>query len=580
MGRPSRIPRSSLIALSAVLFSAIFLLTLPLSSEAHTALATNYQQGVYLVFPFENAGASPRHEWLSQGLEELTIQQLSAAGEEIYSHQALARELDRDGLPRTSRLSRASMLHIAEELDADYIVVGRFFAKDSSLTIEARILAVNSMTLQAPIVETGTLDSLMDLQTRLVWRLLKGSGKNYPHTQEDFAKRQHPLRLDAFEHYVRGVIAVDDEIRIRELREAARLEPGWPQPDFALGMTYYVRRDCSSALPWFARVPKVHERYVEAVFATGVCRLFTDEPDRAEDVFAVLLHALEEDPAAGSEIPAILNNLGIAHGRQGKIAAAKADLARASELEPDEDDYPFNLGLLALQGKDSKSATKYFHEATERAPDNAEDEAMYLYATEKSGKKAEADKERAELSGVLTAEDVPVIRLNAKKESLAKLQRIKSELELTALHTVSAESVTVASGAETTLSADSVSAQLRRGRQALSAGKLADAEKEFRRALGQDSKNATAHRGLGEILHREGKNDAAIGELLASLEGRDSAIARTMLAKIYLEQKKNELARTEVERALKIAPNYEEAKKLSEHMKNPKQDEKKPGGVQ
>ena len=289
MRRPFLIPRSSLTLLNSLFVGTIFLLAYPGLAEARANRSGDYPQGVYLVFPFENAGASPKHEWLSQGLEELTIQELSAAGEEIYSRQALARELDRDGLSRNSRLSRASMLHIAEELDADYLVVGRFFAKDSSLTIEARILSVNQLVSQSPIVESGSLDLLMDLQTRLVWKLLKASNKNYPQSLEGFIKLQRPARLDAFEHYVRGVIASEDEMRIRELREAARLEPGWPEPDFALGMTYYLRRDCSSALPWLARVPKAYQRYVEAVFAAGVCRLFTEEPDRAEEVFSSLL---------------------------------------------------------------------------------------------------------------------------------------------------------------------------------------------------------------------------------------------------------------------------------------------------
>jgi TolB-like protein len=312
MRRLLLIPRSCRTHIKYLLFTCALVSAFVNPSDARPSRANDYQQGVYLVFPFENAGASTRHEWLSQGLEELSIQLLSAAGEEIYSRQALAKEQDRGGLLRNSRLSRASMLHIAEELDADYIVTGRFRANDSSLTIEARILNVNSMTLQAPIQETGSLDSLMELQTRLVWRLLNASSRSYPHTIEEFTRMQHPVRLDAFEHYVRGVIAGEDEVRIRELKEAARLEPGWPQPDFALGMTYFTRRDCGSALPWYARVPKVHERYVEAVFATGVCRLIEGEPEKAEGVFAGLLRALQDDPAAGSELPAILNNLGVA----------------------------------------------------------------------------------------------------------------------------------------------------------------------------------------------------------------------------------------------------------------------------
>jgi len=72
--------------------------------------------------------------------------------------------------------------------------------------------------------------------------------------------------------------------------------------------------------------------------------------------------------------------------------------------------------------------------------------------------------------------------------------------------------------------------------------------------------------------------DDAVKELQASLEARDSAAVRTMLAKLYLELKKPDLARAEVEKALKLAPNYTEAKQLLEHLQNSKPAEKKPGG--
>ena len=65
-------------------------------------------------------------------------------------------------------------------------------------------------------------------------------------------------------------------------------------------------------------------------------------------------------------------------------------------------------------------------------------------------------------------------------------------------------------------------------------------------------------------------------EFQASLEARDSAVVRTMLARIYLDQKKPDLARAEVERAVKLAPNYAEAKKLLEHLQNSKPN----GGAQ
>jgi tetratricopeptide (TPR) repeat protein/TolB-like protein len=548
------------------------------TTRNHTAGPSGYQQGVYLVFPFENAGSSPRLEWLGEGLEELTIQRLSAAGEQVYSHAGRLAELERYGLPHSSKLSRATMLHAAEDLDADFVVFGKFTTSGRSLTIEARILKVDPTTLLPPLRETGALDALMDLNMRLVWRMLSAGDPHYPLNLTEFTKRQRTLRLDAFEHYIRGLLASEDDARLRELREAARLEPEWPDPDFALGEAYFTRRDCNSALPWYARVPKTHDRYAEAVFATGVCRLLLGQPDRAEEVFTSLQEALRNNMVAGADLPEILNDNAVALARQGKIPAAQADLRRAAELDPDEDDYAFNLGLLALQANDGAAAAEFFRESVEREPDNPEDRAMLILSLEKAGKKAEADQERETAIEAFGPNGLPAIRLDAKNEFVAKLIRIKTELDVTALRAGLESSVPPSNAAASNEPNDTPAAHIRRARQDLSAGQVDGAEKEFRAALVSDPHNAAAHQGLGEIDRRQGKIEDAVKELQASLEARDSAVVRTMLAKIYLEQKKPDLARTEVERALKLAPNYADAKQLLEHLQNSKATQKKPGG--
>ncbi len=538
--------------------------------------ATAHQQGIYLVFPFENAAASPRLEWLSEGLEELTIQRLSAAGEQVYSHAGRLAELERNGLLRSSKLSRATMLHIGEDLDADFVVFGRFAARGNSLTIESRILKVSPARLLPAQREAGTLDSLMDLHSRLIWRMLSGNDHNYSQSLAEFSKRQRPLRLDAFEHYIRGLLANEDDARLRELREAARLEPEWPEPAFALGEVYFARRDCESALPWYARVPKTQNHYVESVFATGVCRILQGQPDHAEEVFTSLQEALKNNLVSAGDLPEILNDLAVARARQGKTAAAQADLRRAAELEPDEDDYPFNLGLLALQNNDPAAAADYFREAAERAPDNAEDRALLILSLEKADKKTEADQERDTATETFGPNGLPAIHLDAKNETLAKLNRVKTELDVTALRTEIESAGTSAGDAASSI--DAAVAHLRRGRQELSAGNAEAAEKEFRAVLAADSTSPAAHRGLAEIDHRQGKLDDAVKELQASLQARDSAVVRTMLARIYLEQKKPDLARAEAEKALKLAPNYAEAKQLLDHLQNFKPAGKKPGG--
>src|ERR1700758_5263752 len=144
--------------IARIVFFSFALLCAVLSLKAQQAsVPTNNgatQSGVYLVFPFENAGASPRLDWLGEGLEELTIQYLSGAGEQVYSHAGRAGELERYGLPSSAKLSRATMLRIAQDLDADYVIFGSFTSDGTSLTVTSRILRVDPSALLPPAQET------------------------------------------------------------------------------------------------------------------------------------------------------------------------------------------------------------------------------------------------------------------------------------------------------------------------------------------------------------------------------------------------------------------------------------------
>ncbi|HEV2194801.1 MAG TPA: tetratricopeptide repeat protein [Candidatus Acidoferrum sp.] len=544
------------------------------SPNSSTSSATS--QRIYVVLPFENAGAPAKLDWLGEGLEELTIERLTAAGEQVYSHAGRAAELERYGLPTGSTFSRATMLRVAEDLDADYVIYGKYAAKGASLTVEMRILSINPLSLRPPVRESGPVDSLMDLHTRLLWRTLSSRDGRYALSLADFTKRQRPLRLDAFEQFARGLQTADADAKLRQLHEAARLEPDWPDSNFALGEAYFAKKDYNAALAWFFKVPKTYDRYPEALFFSGVCRLQLNQPDHAEEDFHSLQEAVKSSSVGGADLPEVLNDLAIAQARQGKVAAAQASLKRAAEMAPGEDDYSFNRGLLALQSDDASAAVDYFREAAEREPDSAEDRALLILSLEKAEKTGEADQEREAAKEAFGPSGLPPIQLDEKGETLARLTRIKRELDMSGLRAEPAEAP--ASTPSASAVSATPSARIRRGRQELSAGNMDAAEKEFRAALAAEPSNAAAHRGLGEIERHQGKMDDAVKELQASLASRDSAEVRTLLAKIYLEQKKTDLARTEAEKALKLAPNYAEAKQLLDHLQNSKAAAKKPGG--
>ncbi len=555
-----------LIAVSVLLPIGLF--SQQSASSTPALLHSHSQEGIYLVFPFENVGAPARLDWIGEGLEELTIQWLSNSGQQVYSHQGRLNEMDRYGLPSTAKLSRATMLHVAQELDADYIVFGNFSSDSKSLTINARVMRVDPVGLLPVVRETAPLETLMELQSKVIWKLLSTNDHNYYLSLSEFSKRQRPLRLDAFEQYIRGLLSTEDEARIRYLKEAARLEPDWPEPAYALGEVYYTRNDCGSALPWFARVPATHDRSVEAVFSTGVCQMRMNHADKAEQVFTGLQTGLQHNTVSGADLPEILNNLAIAQAHQGNLPAALTALGRARDIDPDEDDYPFNLGLLALRQNEWITASTHFAEAVQREPDNAEDFAFYLYALDKAGKKVETDQQRIMAVEEFGEKGLPSLKVDGKPDSLIRYERMKLEMDTTTLRLdlQAPHSQQVANGSPVLPTKDSPAQYIRHGRQEMGAGRLDAAEQEFRAALAADPRNASGHRELAEVYRRRGKLDEAVQELKLSLAARDSAAVRVVLARVYLEQKKPELARVEVEKAVKLAPNYPEAKELLEHL--------------
>lgn len=534
-------------------------------SSSHPALP---QEGIFLVFPFENVASKPSLDWIGEGLEELTILRLSAAGQQVFSHSGRLIEMDLYGLPPSAKLSRATMLHIAQELDADYVVFGSFTADDNDLTAGVRVLRVNPVALLPELSEHGQLASLMDLHTKLIWRMLGACDHGYPLSLAEFSKLQRPVNLGAFEHYIRGLLANDDESRLRNLKEAARLEPDWPDPAFAIGGVYFQRNDCTAALPWFAKVPQTHARAVEGVFSAGVCRLRLGQPDKAEELFASLQEDLHRNLVSGADLPEILNDLALARARQENFGPALTALGRARDIDPDEDDYPFNLGLIALQQKELATAATHFSEAVKREPDNAEDRAFLIYTLDKLGNMAEAAAQRQAAAETLGDKGLPLLKFDFKNGgNFARYQRVKRELDITSLRLeLEGPQAQASVAAEPGTPRDGAVAHIRRGRQEMGAGRLDRAELEFRASLATDPHNASAHRELAEILRRRGKLDVAAQELQLSLAERDSAAVRTMLARIYLELKKPDLARIELEKAVKLAPNFTEAKDLLDHL--------------
>ncbi|MGH9859199.1 MAG: hypothetical protein ACRD5F_04140, partial [Candidatus Acidiferrales bacterium] len=199
-----------------------------------------------LVLPFENSGRASGLSWLGEGLAELSARRLGGANRLVLPRSEWLEAAERLGLGPSPRISRASLLKIAKEADADYLVFGGFVAEGGRLKLMAQGMRLDGPELSRSLEQSGAADELVQTHARLCWQLLEFFGAGKGTSQKEYLQQVQPLRLDAFESYSRGLLATGTE-RIRLLREAARLEPEWADPAFALGQTFVEAANYDSA---------------------------------------------------------------------------------------------------------------------------------------------------------------------------------------------------------------------------------------------------------------------------------------------------------------------------------------------
>ena len=85
---------------------------------------SNLSSQTLLVLPFENESKAPGLEWISEAFPEVLGQRLASPLLYIVSRDDRAFAFDRAGIPANLHLSRATLYRIAEQMDADYVVLG------------------------------------------------------------------------------------------------------------------------------------------------------------------------------------------------------------------------------------------------------------------------------------------------------------------------------------------------------------------------------------------------------------------------------------------------------------------------
>lgn len=501
-----------------------------------------------IVMPFDNQSKTAGLDWISEAFPEVLSQRMASPQIYLISREDRRYAFDHAGVPATVRPSRATIFGVAEQMDADYVVMGSYDFDGNTFTARAQLLDMKKLRLSPVIQSSGPLATLIEIQTGLAWDLLRQMPSPPAVTRDQFVKASKPIRLDAFENYTRGVVATNRQQKIRYFREAARLNPNYTLAMLQLGKTYFDGKEYESAAVWLARIPKDDPAAGEANFLLGMAEFYRGNYDKAYAAFSFLASRLP--------LTEVYNNLGVVEGRRGKRASSVDYFNKAVSADPSEPDYRFNLAVALFKSGDSAGAARQLREELQRRP--SDPEARSLLEAINRGATAPATPVPSAVSGlpqnILTTNPVRVpmerIKRNYDEASYRQL-----EMEI---HNLTEARLAKEDGkSHSVYHAD-------RGNELLAQNSVDDAMKEFREAINVDPNNAAAHAGLARALEQKGDLSNARTEAETSLKLQPNVEAYLVLARLDLKQNQIEGAADAVNHALKLEPGNTTAQALKQ----------------
>ena len=482
-----------------------------------------------LVFPFDNSTHQPGMEWISEAFPEVLGQRLNTQSLFLISRDDRQYAFDRMGIPENLHASRATLYRIAAQLDADFIVLGSYSYDGKTFTARAQVLDMEALHLSPDQVESGPLNQFTVIQTALAWDVLRQMRPKFSEPRQGFLLRAPAIRLDAFENFIRGVVAGASADKIKYLKAAVAIDPDYAQAILLLAKTYYAAHNYESAVLWFAKLPSGDDAFSEASFLLGLSEYHLGHFEKAEAAFKA---TLERVP-----LTEVLNNIGVAESRRSHREGANY-FQKTVEADPSDPDYHFNLAVALYRKGDIPGAQRQLRETLGLRPGDTE--ARQFQES-----------------------------LAASPATPAPLTRIKSNYDESSYRQLSVE---LQNAIDESIGKAKPSAQaalhLERARELLANGAASEAESQFRESLNQEPANPAALSGLAHALLLENKFPEARRQAAASLNLQPGAEAYLVLARADLHDHDRAGAEQNLQKALALEPASADAKAVAQELQN------------
>jgi tetratricopeptide (TPR) repeat protein len=326
------------------------------------------------VLPFTNrtSVADPAQaslDWIGESIAETVRDAIGSRGAVALSRAETEEAYRQLNLRPLSILTEASMLKIGEALDAEQVVYGSFeFLPDpaaahgianGSLKITARIFDRRRFKQSAEFIESGNLEDLPALEAHLAWRALVLLTPRLAPPEADFRSLRPPVRLDAEENYVRGLLARSPEQQERFFLQAAHLDARYGHPNYELGRLHYQRKEYRQAADWLQKIAPDDIHFREAGFLLGLALFQSGDFAGAQKAFQTVADVVP--------LSEVYNDLGAAQNRR-NLPQAVDSFRKALDGDPNDPVYIFNLGYALWKKGDFTAAADRFRAVLDRQP--------------------------------------------------------------------------------------------------------------------------------------------------------------------------------------------------------------------
>lgn len=301
-----------------------------------------------IIFPLDADPSEEMLGWLSEGIVMSLGEQLKSRSLNVLSRNERIQIVESIDLPPDGRLSRGSMIRVAQKAGADLLVMGKFSGMERNLKIALRVLDLKTLKLSGEITANGPISALPQMENELAWLILSNVGLERSGTRERFQQRMRKIPNPAYAFFIQSFDTSNQSNQVDLLKKAVESYRDFPEAQSRLGRIYFSQKNCNNAMPHLALGRIEGSNNVENEFMKGTCYGLKDQPAQAIQSLSYVLSISRSFEA--------LNNIGIAYLRKGDTGLALNALLEARNLAHADSTVSMNLAIAQLLQENTLSA--------------------------------------------------------------------------------------------------------------------------------------------------------------------------------------------------------------------------------